>query len=344
MAAENVDSETIIARVRTANVVGMGGGGFPASDKLMIAKHRHVDTVIGNAMATEPASRGDDHLLRTAPQRILDGLAYACRAVGAQDSFIATPNADLETAKIRYVDAPFPAGEETRLTDAATGRTVPTGARPIDVGVVVFNVGTLAAIADAVEGRATRGRFLGVDGTTRFVDFGTPLADLGLEPPLRSGGFSGRPATPSEPLLATTIAIERTVPSTPCIRCGWCVAPCPVALRPDALHEAFGQGQAPVSVDRCIECGACNAACPSHLDLVNEFRAMKAIRRQQRDRDDETARIKTRVTARETRLARHSEAAIAARRDRRGRRTWRPPSRDLGGRSNDDEPSNPDDG
>lgn len=317
------DVDTIIARVARADVVGMGGGGFPAADKLRIARNAGVDTLIGNAMATEPDGLGDGYLLRHERPRVLAGLEYARLAVGATAAFITVAGDDFPEAEIRVVDAPFPAGEERRLTFAATGREVSPAERPIDVGVVVFNVATLAAIADAVDGQPNDARYVGIDGRVERLTFGTTFASLGFDSAVRIGGFSGTTVAADESVSATTISVRRADPATPCIRCGWCSNACPVALHVDGLHEAFILGNGAESVAECIECGACNAVCPSRIDLVNEFRAMKVRQANDIAREREALEVKARVQARADRLERQTASELAERRKRRTRRrSW----------------------
>ena len=324
-----IDSDAIVARVEQANVVGMGGGGFPAAAKLDIARQAGVDTVIGNAMATEPEGLGDDYLLKNHRPRVLAGLEYARIAVNATTAFIAVGRSGFPDADIRVVDAPFPAGEERRLTLAATGREIPANARPTDIGVVVFNVATLAAIADAVRGQPNDARFVGIDGTVQLVPFGTTFASLGFDSRVRVSGFSGTTAFREEHVTATTLSVRAAETATPCIRCGWCAPACPVALRPDALHEAFVLENDAASVTDCIECGACNAACPAHIDLVNEFRTMKSRRAREVARETGAKAAKARVEAREERLERLAARELAGRRARRERRrSWQRDSKE----------------
>ncbi len=325
-----IDADTIVARVATANVVGMGGGGFPAAAKLDIARRAGVDTVIGNAMATEPESLGDDFLLEHHRSRVLAGLQYVRIAVNATTAFIAVGRGRFSEPEIKVVDAPFPAGEERRLTFAATGREVSANARPTNVGVVVFNVATLAAIADAVDEEPDEARYVGIDGQARHVPFATTFASLGFTTPVRVGGFSGTTETHDGYVTATTLSLRAAETATPCIRCGWCAPACPVALRPDALHEAFVLGNGAASVADCIECGACNAVCPSHIDLVNEFRSMKSRQAKEVAREAESRKAKARVDAREDRLAQLTARELAGRRARRERRrSWKTDSKDA---------------
>ena len=328
----------IIERVRRANVVGMGGGGFPAAEKLDTARRRGIDTVIGNAMATEPNSLGDAHVLRYEHERVLAGLNYVRAATGAVTAFVASSNDD-DLPNVRAIDAPFPAGEERRLVAAATGRVVADYERPTDVGVVVFNVATLAAIADAVEGRALDGRYLGLGGEARYVRYGTPLGSFDLGAKIRVGGFSGFTAAPDEVVKPTTISLGGAHEALDCIRCGWCAPRCPVAPRPDALHEHYVRAETVPAAIECIECGACNAACPSHIDLVNEFRVMKAQHRKNEAREEDAQKAKARVAQRDARLARRQEIEQSERRSRRSKRRAAPRSWQSGA----DKPPSPTD-
>ena len=330
----------VLARIEAAGIVGMGGGGFPTATKLRIVLAQGVDMVIGNGLATEPGATADIALLQAHLEEVASGLEIVRRCLASADreravqAVLAVPPHSGIGPPATTVDAPYPAGDERRLVAQVAGRTVPQGKRPTDVGVVVLNVATLFAIDDAVRhGKALRRRLVTVGDTNHWLALGTPLATL--KPLLAEdtsqvnsrlrvrGPLTGRTASADAVVEATTFHVDWAPAAAPCIGCGWCRPACPERLAPDALHTAFERGAEDAAALDCTECGACSAACPSSIDLVNEFRALKAHHRREaaRRRSAETARH--RFEARTKRLQQTANAKDQ-RRDARLRRrhTW----------------------
>ena len=327
----------VLARIEAAGIVGMGGGGFPTAAKLRIALAQGVDMVIGNGLATEPGATADIALLQAHLEEVASGLDIVRRCLasasadGEAKAVLAVSPGSGIGPPATTVDAPYPAGDERQLVAQVAGRTVPQGKRPTDVGVVVLNVATLFAIDEAVRrGRALRRRLTTVGDSDRWLALGTPLAALkphlasSIHSRLRVGGpLTGRTASADAVVEATTFHVDWAPMAAPCISCGWCRPACPVRLTPDTLHAAFERGAEEAAALECTECGACSAACPSNIDLVNEFRALKAHHRREaaRRRSAETARH--RFDARTKRLQQTANAQDQ-RRDARLRRrhTW----------------------
>ena len=330
----------VLARIEAAGIVGMGGGGFPTATKLRIALAQGVDMVIGNGLATEPGATADIALLQAHLEEVAAGLELVRRCLtsafadGEVKAVLAVPPGSGIGPPATTVDAPYPAGDERRLVAQVAGRTVPNDKRPTDVGVVVLNVATLFAINEAVRhGRALRRRLVTVGETNHWLALGTPLATL--KPLLAQdasrasstlrvrGPLTGRTASANAAVDATTFHVDWAPMAAPCIGCGWCRPACPENLTPDTLHTAFERSAEDAAALDCTECGACSAACPSSIDLVNEFRALKAHHRREaaRRRSAETARH--RFDARTRRLQQTANAKDQ-RRDARLRRrhTW----------------------
>lgn len=355
----DADAETLIARIETAGVVGMGGGGYPTARKIRDAAG--ADCVIGNGMASEPGATADRTLLREHGAEVAAGLALvgraleglaatnavAGRATGQGNNPIrlvlaVPPNSGLAARFVQEVDLPFPAGDERRLVAAVADRAVPRDGYPTDVGVLVLNVATLFAVYEAVAlGHIPAKRLVTVGGTDSWQSFGTPLGDLSLDSgePQReaesaagrrvNGVLTGYDAPPNATITATTFAVEAPRPvALACIGCGWCVPACPEGLAPDRLHRVFtadasGREEAAPDAEACIECGACAAACPSGIDLVGEFRDLKRRARSQEQAQTRATAARQRWTAREQRLAREAAAADARRTERmRAPRQW----------------------
>ncbi|MBF0157561.1 MAG: electron transport complex subunit RsxC, partial [Magnetococcales bacterium] len=239
--------------------------------------------------------------------------------------------------RIRVVRLPvmYPQGSEKQLIEVVTGRQVPSGGLPIDVGVIVHNVGTALAIRDAVrEGKPLISRVVTVSGrgiqrpANLEVRIGTPVQDLvdycgGLKPgvvKLVSGGPMMGVAihTTRAPVVKGTSGIlallAEEVPASReqgCIRCGHCLQACPMSLMPNemawlARHELLDK-LAEHDLFDCIECGSCSYVCPASIPLVQYFRFGKfAIRnRDQEKKKQEISRART--LAKEARVAREQE-------------------------------------
>lgn len=348
----DADAEALIARIETAGIVGMGGGGYPTARKIRDAAS--ADCVIGNGMASEPGATADRTLLREHGAEVAAGLALVGRALeglAAQTAVTSgaagqgsnpirlvlavPPNSGLAARFVQEVDLAFPAGDERRLVAAVAGRAVPRDGYPTDVGVLVLNVATLFAVYEAVVlGRIPARRLVTVGGSDSWQPFGTPLGDLPLVAKTAdgwrvNGALTGYDAPPDATITATTFAVDAPRPTAlACIGCGWCVPACPEGLAPDRLHRVFtadasGWEEAAPDAAACIECGACAAACPSRIDLVGEFRDLKRHARSQEQAQTRATAARWRWTAREQRLAQEATSADALRAERmRAPRQW----------------------
>ena len=324
------DRSSALASIAAASVVGMGGGGFPTAAKIEAAIAAGADWVVGNGMATEPGVSADATLLRERFGDVAAGLAAVGRCLDAEAPrlVIAVPPGSGLPSPAEEVDLPYPAGEERALVRHLTGRRVPAGQHPTDVGVLVLNVATLAALQHAIQhNRPPATRLATVAGEDLWVRLGTPLTDLpGIGANARprvNGALTGRPARLGEVVAATTFAVDLERPALPCIGCGWCDPACPVELSPERLHQLFLDAAPAPDALACIECGACTAACPSGIDLVNEFRSLKTRTQGAQRQRQQALAAKTRWTAREARRGAAADAQQAQRRRRLGAaRQW----------------------
>ncbi len=319
--------EEAIARIRETGISGMGGAGFPVYVKLSPPPNKPIDFVIANGAECEPYLTIDEQTMHEQPEKVVRGLAIVMKTVGVEKGVIAMEEDTLSLAPVfekaiqeagngyditvQFLKMKYPQGGEKMLITAVTGREVPSGGLPMDVGCIVQNVGSLKAIAEAFdEGKPLIDRGLTLSGKACVapknivVPIGTVMADLppevlGLdEKALKKVLFGGPMMGTSVPSLDIPVqkntsgvlllsAEEAKVNEEgACIRCGRCLKACACRLTPvmmnaslkaNELEEAAGFG-----LLDCIECGACSFVCPSHIHLVQRFRVGKQLLRNAR--------------------------------------------------------------
>ena len=345
---ETADAATLRERIRQSGIVGMGGASFPTNVKLNPGKDQPISTLILNGAECEPYITCDDLLMRERAADIIDGARIMLHMLGAPECLIGVEDNKPEAiealrleatladdARIHVVEIPtlYPSGGEKQLIRILTGKEVPTHGIPAQVGIVCQNVGTAAAVADAVlRGIPLIERWVTVTGRAiaepqNFsVRIGTPAADLVAA----AGGYSGKVAKllaggPMMGLRLQTDAVPVTKsfncvlaltaaespdpgPALACIRCGTCADHCPVSLLPQQMYwHARAKDLDKVqdyNLFDCIECGCCAHVCPSHIPLVQYYRYAKTEvwAREKEKRASEHA--KERHAAREARLER----------------------------------------
>lgn len=324
-ALAEASADDIIALVRRAGISGMGGATFPTYAKISSALGR-VDTLIINCAECEPFITANHRVMLETPEKILGGAEILRHALGLTVAHIAIednkPDAiklisslATDTARVVSLKTKYPQGDERQLIYALTKREIPAGKLPADVGCVIFNAETTAAIYDAFyKGTPLYRRVVTVDGdcvkapANVRVHIGTSHRELlafcgGLvEKPERliSGGpmmgFAqwdiDAPLTKgSSAVLALSAAFcKRGKPAEPsaCIRCGKCVAHCPMHLSPNMLvalsmNRRYADA-AKYNVMSCVECGTCVYGCPGNMPIVQYIRVAKAAIRAEQAR------------------------------------------------------------
>lgn len=353
----NTDRSELLERIRWAGIAGMGGAGFPAVVKLSLRPDVRIDTVIINGTECEPYITADDALMRERAADVVQGAAILRHLVQAGETLIGVEDnkpeaivalqSAVEGTGIEVVVFPtkYPSGGEKQLIEILTGRQVPSGGLPAEVGVVCHNVGSAVAAYEAITmGRPLISRITTVTGEAvsnpgNFeVLLGTPMRYLleragyraeDNERVIMGGPMMGFAVPSTEaPIVKTTNCLlaptRKELPTPPpaqaCIRCGLCAEACPASLLPQQLYW-FAQGKEFDKLEQhnlfdCIECGACSWVCPSNIPLVQYYRASKAEILQLRRDSERAEHSRIRFEARQERLEREAvekEAKRAAR-------------------------------
>ena len=311
--------EELLKRVEEAGICGMGGAGFPTAVKLNPPPNKRCEYLILNGAECEPYLTADCRLMMERADRIRVGVEIMRKVLGGPAVRIAVEAnkpeaiaaleqafADIEgNVEIVVLPVLYPQGSEKHQIYATVGRVVPEPpALPIDVGCVVENVGTVAAIADAgKKGKILLSRVTTISGDAvaepKNVEapLGTKYADLvafcggAKEPPAKvlSGGTMmgfavstlaiGTTKTTSGLLLLSKQRVVQYT-SQACINCGRCVRACPMNLNPAEISKAVEANDIKAAEDAhvmtCIECGACSFECPAHRAITQHCRRAKA--------------------------------------------------------------------
>ncbi len=323
---ETITPDEIRERVALAGIVGQGGAAFPTSVKLNPPKDKVIDVVILNGCECEPYLTRDYRFMIERPDDLIFGLKLIMKALGVNRGVIGIednkPKAiELLSNKVKYehglevisLKTKYPQGAEKMLIKAVTGKEVPPGKLPMDVGAVIQNIGTAIAIHDAiVKGEVLITAALTVSGKgiknpkNLIVPVGTPIQSVidfcgGVTEDAVKVVVGGPMMGVAQfdlhaPVMKATSGILVLTkdevaenPETPCLRCGQCVGACPLNLMPTKLarysqlnrfEDAEGAG-----ITVCMECGTCAYTCPANIPLVQWIRLGKQkVLQMQRDR------------------------------------------------------------
>lgn len=318
--------EDFIKAVRASGLVGLGGAGFPTHVKLNFPADKNIDTLVINAAECEPYITVDYREcienswdILSAVYTIKDMLGFKRVVIAAEDNKPEAFNIlkriadkDLDEGnevRLMVLESKYPQGAEKMMVQSATGRKVPPGKLPADVGCVVMNVASVAFISRYLKtGKPLVSRSLTVDGSAIAepknvrVPIGTNIGEI-ID---FCGGFKCEPAKlitggpmmglsivgTDLPVLKQNNAILALAeddaylkPETDCIRCGRCVAACPLSLMPTNIVRAVKAKDTDAlkkaGVNVCMECGSCAFSCPAGKHLVQYMRLAKAILREE---------------------------------------------------------------
>jgi len=313
----HLTGEEIIKKISEAGVVGMGGATFPTQVKLTVPRGKKVDCVIINGVECEPYLTADHRLMVEKAREIMVGIQLLKKALNVSQAYFGIENnktdalalmrnlsASFKGIEIHALKIKYPQGGEKQLIKAILNREVPSGGLPVDVNVVVFNVGTVFAVYEAVQkNKPLFERIVTVTGKSlkqpsNFrVRIGTPFSQLiqaagGLPEntgKIISGGpMMGKAVThPDVPvvkgssgIVVYTMADAGRKVMQPCVRCAKCVTVCPMGLEPYllmplSLQKNYERLEAEHVMD-CMECGSCSYVCPSGRTLLDYIRLAKS--------------------------------------------------------------------
>lgn len=315
---DDVTPEEIVNIVKNAGIVGMGGATFPTHVKLSPPKEKKVKTIVINGAECEPYLTSDHRVMLEQPEVLLDGCYAMMKALNCPECIIAIEenkpdaieaisalltNINEKRVKLAVLKTKYPQGSEKQIIQAITKREVPPGGLPLDVGIVVDNVDTCAAIGRSVKNGLPLMRRVVTVGGGAFANhrnfrvfIGTPISELIKE----VGGFCEEPAkiilggpmmgtslfSTEVPVIKGTGALialtkEETYVSkpSPCLRCGECVSLCPMRLEPLMLNAYALAGDLDeclkLNIMDCMECGSCTYICPGKRNPVQSIRIAK---------------------------------------------------------------------
>lgn len=321
---ESLTAKVLLDKIQEMGIVGLGGATFPAHMKYFIREGLKAEYFVVNGVECEPYLTSDHRLMLEKTKEVLEGIKIVRKVLGAEKVIIGIeankPDAvtvmmqAVEQAKLDFrvqvLNVKYPQGDEKQLLKALTGREVPSGGLPIDIGAVVTNVGTIYSIYEAVVfDKPVIERFVTVTGSiirnpaNLKVRIGTPVRDLIEE----CGGFTEMPGklvaggpmmgfalsdvdVPVTKGTSGVVALSKREASVQtesnCIRCGQCIVSCPFGLNPTHLYRLIDHQEYDSAIGEglmdCKECGCCSYVCPSGIPLVQRLKLGKLISRKKK--------------------------------------------------------------
>ncbi len=313
---DSVTQEEIKERVKSAGIVGQGGAAFPTYVKLSPPADKKIDYVIINGCECEPYLTRDYRYMLERTDDLISGLRLIMKSIGVNKGVIGIEDnkpvaiqklkdaaKNISEVSIEVLKTKYPQGAEKMLIKAVTGKEVPPGKLPFDVGCIIQNIGTAIAIHDAVvNGLPQLTAALTVSGKginqpkNLIVNVGTPISDVleycsgvkddavkvvvgGPMMGVAQFDFSAPVMKATSGILVLTEKEINNHPQTNCLRCGKCVEVCPLNLIPTKLArlsqlEKYEDAEG-LNITVCMECGTCTFTCPANIPLVQWIRLGK---------------------------------------------------------------------
>jgi electron transport complex protein RnfC len=313
-----LSAEDLLSKVKDAGIVGLGGAGFPTHVKLAPPPNAKVDTLVLNGAECEPYLTTDHRIMLEMPEKVVEGARIILKILGIKRCIIGIElnkadaiNAMTKAAQaasgdeqiiVQGMKVKYPQGSEKQLILALTGRAVPGGGLPFDVGVIVQNISTTLAIFEAIalqkplyekivtfSGRAInrQANLMVKVGTlvsevVEYLGGTTDLLKIVSGGPMMGFAISsmGVPITKTTSGVLFLNSKETDLGEYgPCIHCGWCLDACPMGLMPKEIgvYVEAGRGHLtePFGAMECFECGCCAYVCPARRPLVQFCRLAK---------------------------------------------------------------------
>ncbi|HEY8541314.1 MAG TPA: electron transport complex subunit RsxC [Pseudothermotoga sp.] len=312
---ENLTKEQLLETIKKAGIVGLGGAMFPTHVKLSPPADKKIDTFIVNAAECEPYLTIDHRLMLQKAQDLILGIKIVMKVLQVQKAYIGIESNKIDAyehlktllssdqIELKLLKTKYPQGAEKQLIYAITGRKVPVGGLPMDVGVVVQNVQTVIAIKEAVVDRkplVQRGLTISGEGVNKPINVVARIGTVVEEILKYAGGIReeaervilGGPMTGIAinrldiPIMKGTSGItvllkEKEYVQKTCIRCTKCIFACPMGLQPYLLYLLANKRKYDDAVEEgllaCIECGSCAYVCPSKIDHVRAIKLAKKV-------------------------------------------------------------------
>lgn len=314
----NQSPQEILQHVSDYGIVGLGGATFPSHVKLNVKEDKKIDCLLINGVECEPYLTADHRLMLEKADEIIVGIQILMFALHIESAIIGIENNKKDAVKVlakackhdkrikvASLQVKYPQGSEKQLIKAILKREVPINGLPMDVGVIVHNVGTIYAIYQAIQhNQPLIERVVTVTGkniqeaSNFWVKIGTPIKDLieevgglpeGTRKIVNGGPMMGKAIKNTDvPITKGTsgiLVISKNEASRQeaknCIRCSECVFVCPMGLEPHLLMNLSEKGlyerASLEDISTCIECGSCSYVCPSHRPLLDYIRFGKGI-------------------------------------------------------------------
>ena len=325
---ENLTAEKIIEKVKKAGIVGMGGAAFPTHVKLSLPDGKKIHTLVINGAECEPYLTCDHLLMTKKTDEIIKGLELVIKVINPEKTYIAiednkkasifafskilrrTLRKSFKNVSVITLETKYPQGGEKQLIKAVSGKEVPPGKLPLDIGFLVQNVGTLNAIYDAVYfDKPLTERIVTISGDCMerpgnfLFKVGTTIKDIVEQSSIR---FTKEPAkiifggpmmgfaqvTQETPILKNTSGVlffssekAKVEEESSCVKCAKCVDVCPMNLLPTEIMKNVKKEKwdkvENLCVNDCMECGACTYSCPARIPIVQYIKEGKfSLRRQ----------------------------------------------------------------